>query len=183
MRVIAGKYKKTPLVTLEGQDITRPTRDMVKEALFSTITMYSDTKFLDLFAGSGAIGIEALSRGAEDAVFNDVNRDATKIIQQNLNKLKENRMVLNLPYEECLRRLKGKKFDYIYVDPPYVFADHEKLFSLVEENEVLADDGRIIVEVNKQTMLNEEYGKVKLYKEKKYGINKLYYYKMENQND
>ena len=63
MRVIAGKYKRTPIQTLEGDDITRPTKDMVKEALFSSIEIYSDTIFLDLFSGSGSIGIEALSNG------------------------------------------------------------------------------------------------------------------------
>ncbi|MDO4197891.1 MAG: 16S rRNA (guanine(966)-N(2))-methyltransferase RsmD [Erysipelotrichaceae bacterium] len=183
MRVIAGKYKRTPLNTLEGEDVTRPTRDMVKEALFSTITVYSDTKFLDLFAGSGAIGIEALSRGAEDAVFNDINKDAVKIIEGNLSKLNENRMVLNLPYEECIKRLKGYRFDYIYIDPPYIFNEHEKLFSLIEEYDLLNDDGIAIAEVNKSTVLNEEYNKVKLYKEKKYGINKLYYYKKGDLHD
>ena len=83
MRIIAGKYKRTPILTLEGEDITRPTRDMVKEALFSTINIYSDTSFLDLFSGSGSIGLEALSRGAEKVVFNDCNEKAVKIIHKN----------------------------------------------------------------------------------------------------
>lgn len=177
MRIIAGKYKRTPLMTLEGQDVTRPTRDMVKEALFSTVQIYSDTSVLDLFAGSGAIGLEALSRGAQDAVFNDMNKDAVKIIEANLKKVHEDRMVLNYPYEKCLEKLKGRQFDFIYIDPPYAFNEHEKLFSLIEETGVLKNDGVAVVEVNKSTVLNEEYNKIKLYKEKKYGINKLYYYK------
>ena len=91
MRIIAGKYKRTPLKTLEGEDITRPTRDMVKEALFSSIMIYSDTTLLDLFSGSGAIGLEALSRGAKDVTFNDVNKDAVRIIKENLKKVREER--------------------------------------------------------------------------------------------
>ena len=103
MRIIAGKYKRTPLNTLEGDDITRPTKDMVREALFSSIMIYSDTSFLDLFAGSGAIGLEALSRGAEEVVFNDINREAVKVIGSNLAKVKENRQVMNLDYKDCIR--------------------------------------------------------------------------------
>ena len=105
MRIIAGKYKRTPILTLEGDDITRPTRDMVKEALFSTISVDEDTAFLDLFSGSGSIGLEALSRGAKTVVFNDRNRDAVKIIKANLKKVREEREVYNLDYSDCLSEL------------------------------------------------------------------------------
>ena len=177
MRVIAGKYKKTPLKTLEGMDITRPTRDMVKEALFSTISIYSDTTFLDLFSGSGAIGIEALSRGAKDAVFNDANRQACQIIQDNLEKVREKRTVFFLDYAECLFRLKDKRFDYIYVDPPYRFEEYDRVASLVRTNNVLAQDGTMIIEVRKERDLPERYDDLCCCKEKKYGINKLLYYR------
>ncbi len=179
MRIIAGKYKRTPLATLEGEDITRPTRDMVKEALFSSITIYSDTVFLDLFSGSGAIGLEALSRGAKDAVFNDVNARATEIIRQNLKKVKEDRLVYQLNYQECLKRCKGKKFDYIYCDPPYAFGEYEQIFHDVKEYDLLPADGMIIFEVRKDTDLNERYEDLYKYKEKRYGINKLLYYRKE----
>ena len=95
MRVIAGKYKRTPIKTLEGEDITRPTRDMVKEALFSSIQINNETRFLDLFSGSGSIGLEALSRDAKEVVFNDINKDAVKIINTNLEKVNENRMAMS----------------------------------------------------------------------------------------
>ena len=179
MRIIAGKYKRTPLKTLPGEEITRPTRDMVKEALFSSIAIYGDTKILDLFSGTGAIGLEALSRGAADAVFNDLNRDAVRIIRENLEKVKENRTVLNLSYERCLEKMKDGGFDYIYCDPPYAFRDFDRLFSLVLQNNVLKDDGILIFEVRKDTVLEEHYGPLAMYKEKKYGINKLLYYRKE----
>ena len=108
LRVIAGKYKRTPLQTLEGEEITRPTRDMVREALFSTILIHSETSFLDLFSGSGAIGIEALSRGAKDVIFNDSNRQAVSIIKKNLEKVREERTVLQLDYREALEKLEGR---------------------------------------------------------------------------
>ena len=183
MRIIAGKYKRTPILTLEGDDITRPTRDMVKEALFSTISVDEDTAFLDLFSGSGSIGLEALSRGAKTVVFNDRNRDAVKIIKANLKKVREEREVFDLDYSNCLNRLKGRQFDYIYCDPPYRFSDHEKLFSLVEENSLLNEKGIMIMEVRKDTDLAQTYPGVYLYKEKRYGINKLLYYKKEISDD
>lgn len=179
MRVIAGKYKRTPINTLEGEDITRPTKDMVKEALFSSIEIFSDTKFLDLFSGSGAIGLEALSRGAEDVIFNDINAKAIKIIRSNLEKVKEERVVLNLDYQECLKRLEGEKFDYIYCDPPYNFTAYEEIFFYVNKYSLLDKKGIIIMEVNKDTNLEDEYLGIKQYKEKKYGICKLLYYRKE----
>lgn len=179
MRIIAGKYKKTPILTLEGEDITRPTRDMVKEALFSTIDIYSDTNFLDLFAGSGSIGLEALSRGAQDVVFNDIHPKAVKIIEKNLAKVHEDRTVYNLDFIECLKRLEGRKFDYIFCDPPYAFKGYEDIFFYVNKYNLLNDDGKIIVEIEKDTILKDEYLGLVKYKEKKYGINKLNYFKEE----
>ena len=177
MRIIAGKYKRTPIKTLEGDDITRPTKDMVKEAMFSSIQIYSDTVFLDLFSGSGSIGLEAISRGAEDVVFNDINVKACKIIKENLEHLHEDRIVYNLDYQECLNKLEGKTFDYIFCDPPYKFNAYEDLFFYVNKNKLLAKDGIMIIEVRKDTLLKEEYLRFKLYKEKTYGISKLMYYK------
>ena len=177
MRIIAGKYKRTPIFTLEGEDITRPTKDMVREALFSSITIYSDSSFLDLFAGSGAVGLEAISRGAERVVFNDLNKDAVRIIKKNLAKLSEEREVYNLDYQECLSRLEGNEFDYIYIDPPYRFMTYEDVFYYVSKYNVLKKAGIMIFEVEKNTKLNDEYLEFRQYKEKRYGINKLLYYR------
>ena len=166
MRIIAGKYKRTPLVTLEG-DLTRPTKDMVKEALFDSIQINSEDSFLDLFSGSGAIGIEAISRGAKKVVFNDCSKDAVKIIETNLKKINENARVLCLDYEECLFKLNDYPFDYIYVDPPYAFEEYEHIFELVDKYKLLSKKGIIIVEVKKTVDLNDEYSNLIKYKEKK----------------
>jgi len=176
MRIIAGKYKRTPLYTLEGE-LTRPTRDMVKEALFSSVEINDSTTILDLFSGSGAIGLEALSRGAKDAVFNDMNKDAVKVINANLDKVKEKRTVLCLDYKDCLKKLCGHTFSFIYIDPPYKLIEYENMLKLIEEYDMLTSDGIIVIEVRKDVDLNEEIGVFKQYKIKKYGINKLLYYR------
>ena len=183
MRIIAGKYKRTPLNTLNGEDITRPTKDMVREALFSSITVYSDTFFLDLFSGSGAIGLEALSRGAKEVVFNDASREAVRIIESNLEKVRENRQVLNLDYKDCIRKLEGQSFDYIYCDPPYDFKEYEDILAYVERYGLLKEKGIIIMETRKNTDLKESYPGYEKYKEKRHGISKLQYYRKEKNND
>ena len=177
MRIIAGKYKRTPLLTLEGES-TRPTRDRVKEALFSSIDAEGE-KFLDLFAGSGSIGLEALSREASDVVFNDSNPEAVKIISANLLKVKEKRRVFDYGYDLCIKKLKGETFDYIYLDPPYAFKDHERLLGMLKENGLVRKGSVVIAEVRKDTDLPEEVSSFTLFKEKRYGITKLYYYRYE----
>ena len=179
MRVVAGKYKRTPLKTIESLS-TRPTKDMVKEALFSSIYIDEETSFLDLFSGSGAIGIEALSRGAKEVYFNDLNKDAVNVIKENLLKLKENRVVYNLNYDACLSKLTGNKFDYVFLDPPYAFEEYENVFRLIAEYNLLKDNGKIIVEVKKDVKLNDNIYSLNKYKEKKYGISKLLYYRRED---
>lgn len=175
MRIISGKYKRTNLNSLEG-DSTRPTKDMVKEALFDSIQMMPDESLLDLFAGSGAIGIEAISRFGK-AVFNDANIKAVRVIESNLEKIKEDAKVLNLDYAECLRMVKDEGFDYMFVDPPYAFEEYENIFKLANKYNVMNDDPRIILEVKSDRTLPEEIEDYILYKERKYGISKLLYYK------
>ena len=176
MRVVAGKYKRIPLLALEG-DKTRPTKDMVKEALFDALQISENETFLDLFSGSGAIGIEAISRGASKVVFNDSNKDAVKVIETNLDKIHEKARVLNLDYEECLFKLNDFPFDYIYIDPPYAFKNYDRVFELIDKYHLLNKKGIIVVEVRKDIELNEAYNSIVKYKEKKYGISKLVYYR------
>ena len=181
MRVIAGKYKKTPLLALQGEEITRPTKDMVKEALFSSIMVNCDCRFLDLFSGSGAIGIEAISRGAKEVVFNDRNKEAIAIIRTKLNTVKEEREILQLDYEECLKALQGRTFDIIFCDPPYRFDQYEQIFSLCQQYQLLSKQGSLILEVHKDTKLKERYADMICFKDRKYGISRLLYYRKEKQ--
>lgn len=122
MRVIAGSAKRIQLKTLDGLD-TRPTTDRIKETLFNMIapTIY-DSVFLDLFGGSGGIGIEALSRGAREAVFVENNPKAMACIKENLKntRLESKALTLTRDVMAALYQLEGDKvFDFIYMDPPY----------------------------------------------------------------
>lgn len=121
MRIVAGKRKGLIIKSIEGES-TRPTRDIVREALFSILfNNIDDAKFLDLFAGSGAMGIEALSRGASEAYFSDINPKCVRIINENITKAKFNEQakVFNADYKLVLKKLQGNKFDIIFIDPPY----------------------------------------------------------------
>lgn len=153
MRIISGKSRGTKLYTLEGYEITRPTLDRVKEALFSKINMeLKDAIILDLFSGSGALGLEALSRGAKKAYLVDNSSKAIKVIEQNVQKTKfENEaIVLKDDYLNCLQKFKSKniKFDFIFLDPPYKSEYAIKSIKFILENNLLSDIGRIIVETD-----------------------------------
>ena len=148
MRVIAGKARRLNLKTVPGMD-TRPTTDRIKETLFNILQPeLLDCRFLDLFSGSGGIGIEALSRGASYAVFVEKNPKAAACIRENLTftKLAEDGKLLNMDVLQALRSLEGKgAFDIIFMDPPY----NNELERQVLE--YLKDSTVIIVEADLQT--------------------------------
>ena len=177
MRVISGKYKGR---NIKGFDIdgTRPTMDRVKESIFSTIQNYiDDSVVLDLFAGSGNLGIEAISNGAKECYFVDKNKIAKNVIQENINSLKiENGYVLNMDYKDALNNLKNTKFDLIFLDPPYkdsTFIDDSVLF--VTDNNMLNENGLIICEYEGNIKIDYDY--LEIYREKKYGSKKVVIFK------
>ena len=176
MRVIAGTAKRIQLKTIEGMD-TRPTTDRIKETLFNMISEYlADSNFLDLFSGSGAIGIEALSRGAKYAVLVEQNPKAVACIRENLKatKLDGRADVLSTDVLSALRRLNGmKKFDYIFMDPPYDKLLEKQVLEYLSECDLLSDDALIIVEASLETDMSyaSELG-FSIVKEKIYKTNK-----------
>ena len=175
MRIIAGKRKGLNIKTIDG-DSTRPTRDMVREALFSILTNeINDSRFLDLFAGSGAIGIEALSRGAAFAVFTDINYKCVRVINENVTKagFGEQAEVYNADYKLALRKLKENKFDIIYVDPPYNKGLGIDAIKLISEYQLLSDDGILILETDTNEEVPDEIGIYEMYNYKRYGRNIL----------
>lgn len=150
MKIIQGKYKGT---ILKGFDIagTRPTMDRVKESLFAMIQNdITDSIVLDLFAGSGNLGIEALSMNAKDSIFVDNNTVAIKTIKENLNKINENRQVLKMRYEEALKCFfeNNVKFDIIFLDPPYNTDYIEKSTNLITKYQLLKQNGLIVCETD-----------------------------------
>jgi len=151
MRIISGKARGTKLYTLEGYETTRPTLDRVKEALFSKINMeLPDSVVLDLFAGSGALGLESVSRGAIKAYLVDESWKAIKIIKQNVDKTKfeKNVSVLQDDYLKALEKLKNIKFDFVFLDPPYKTDFAACATKYIIRNGLLKDTGKIIIETD-----------------------------------
>lgn len=164
MRVISGKYKGRKL---KGFDIdgTRPTMDRIKESLFAMIQdKIIDSNCLDLFAGSGALGIEALSNGAKSCDFIDHNTISINTIKENTKNIKEQFNIINSDYKKYLKQT-NKKYDIIFLDPPYKNNLLNKALKYIEEYDLLNDDGIIVCEYEKEEIITN----LKLIKEKKYG--------------
>ena len=154
MRVIAGSARRLQLKTLVGLE-TRPTTDRIKETLFNMISQgLLDCTFLDLFAGSGGIGIEALSRGAKQAVFVEKNPKAMSCIRENLThtRLSERAETMQMDVISALSRMEGKyEFDYIFMDPPYDKELEKRVLEYLADSELVSEDGVIIVEASLDT--------------------------------
>lgn len=172
MRIISGTLKGRRLV---GYDIegTRPTMDRVKESVFASIYGYiDDAMVLDLFAGSGNLGIEAISNGASKCYFVDSNKKCIKAIRSNVENflIRDRVVILEQDYLDALRLFgeKGLKFDIIFIDPPYKYRIKEELFKLIYKYNVLSDSGIIVFEYQEDEILDEDYG-LELIKKKKYG--------------
>lgn len=171
MKIVSGKYKGRNIL---GFDIkgTRPTQDRVKENLFNIINEdIKDNVLLDLFAGSGNLGLEALSRDAKYVYFNDNNRKAIDIINKNINNINiDNCKVLNMNYQKALSYFKDNniKLDIIFLDPPYETSYIEQSIIIANEDNLLSDDGIIVCESNglDKIIYPDNF---KVVKEKKYG--------------
>lgn len=172
MRVISGKYKSIKLNTLEGMT-TRPTTDKVKESLFNIISC-NDLKVLDLFGGSGGLGIEAISRGAEHVTFIDGSSSAIKTINENIKKCKISKDSYSVYRNDYLRALKifakkEEKFDLIFLDPPYKKGIIDNALENLIKLNLLNDDAMIVCEYSSEEHVNYEHEALEIYKEKKYG--------------
>lgn len=176
MRVIAGKARRLNLKTVPGLD-TRPTTDRIKETLFNILQPeIPDCRFLDLFSGSGAIGIEALSRGAACAVFVEKNPKACACIRENLSftKLSEGGKLLNMDVLQALRSLEGKGcFHCIFMDPPYHKDLERQVLEYLADSSVADEDTLIIVEADINTDFSyvQEFG-YDMLRSKEYKTNK-----------
>lgn len=177
MRVISGSARGRKLATLEGLD-TRPTTDRVKESLFNIILKnIFDADVLDLFAGSGSLGIEALSRGASHCVFVEQNKNAFNILKKNVNNLGfEGKSKL---YQEdafsALKKLdkNNNKFDVVFLDPPYGKGYIDKTIKEIDKLDLTKENTIIISELDNIDDLTEVIGNFEVYRTKKYGRVKL----------
>ena len=176
MRVIAGKARRLNLKTIPGNE-TRPTTDRIKETLFNILQPeIPGCRFLDLFSGSGAIGIEALSRGAEYAVFVEKNPKACTCIRENLSftKLSEGGKLLNMDVLQALRSLEGSEpFDCIFMDPPYNKDLERQVLEYLKDSSLANTDTLIVTEADLHTDFSYvEELRYELSRSKEYKTNK-----------
>ncbi len=179
MRVITGIARGRRLETLPGEDVTRPTTESVKEALFSMIQFeLEDKKVLDLFAGSGQLGIEALSRGARHCTFVENNRQAVNVIESNLVhcKLESNaRVVLSDSLSFLMRK---DNFDIAFLDPPYNQGLMEKSLEMLCP--LMSENGIIVCETSSNENLPESFASFKADRVRRYGKTKLTLYRRDS---
>ncbi len=168
MRIISGKYRGRKLqgFNIEG---TRPTIDRIKESVFAMIqTKIENSKCLDLFAGSGALGLEAISMGAKMCDFVDHNEIAIKTIKKNAESIEEEINIINSDYKKYLKQTK-EKYDIIFLDPPYNHNLLNKALKYIEEYNVLRDGGIVVCEFENESPITN----LKILKERNYGSKKI----------
>ena len=161
------------LVAPRGYDV-RPTLDRVRESFFNILSpRIEGSRFLDLYAGTGANGIEALSRGADSATFVDNDPRSLAVIKRNLDaaKLRQHADVRRLPLPEGLRTLwaDGRTYDLVFADPPFAATEYDRLLSAIDSAGVLAEGGLIVVEHSGRVALPDELGRIARFRECKYG--------------
>ena len=177
MRVVAGTSGGRPLKTLDGK-ITRPTTDKVKGAIFNMIGPYFDGgRVLDLFSGSGSLAIEAISRGMDEAVLVERNRQAQAIITENIKMTKAQNQfhLLKMDANKAIDVLKGP-FDLVLLDPPYAKEEIIKNITDLEDAGLLSEEVMIVCESDKAVDLPEEISHFGIWKQKTYGISKVTVY-------
>ncbi len=189
MRIVAGTFSSRKIEAPKGYD-TRPTLDIVRGAVFSSLGCYFDGGlFLDLYAGSGANGLEALSRGFDKTIFVDNDRKAILAIKSNINNLEieDKSEVLYMSDKKALEYFKNNNyiFDMVYLDPPYQKQHNETIMEFLLENGLLKDGSRIIIESDKNDIFDKtiisKNGILKPIKDALYGNTRITYYRKEEQ--
>lgn len=181
MRVIGGKYRSRVLAEFLGKDV-RPTADRTKEALFNILSFkVLGARVLDLFAGSGSLGIESLSRGAKEVVFNDRAKESLSIVKRNLDALKievgKEAQLSNYDYAVCLDAQR-QPFDIIFIDPPYPLKLGEKVLEKIAKNNLLTENGVAVYE--NDAPFDGEIQALERYDERKYGKAYLTFFRKTN---
>jgi 16S rRNA (guanine966-N2)-methyltransferase len=180
VRIIAGKAKGRKLIPPATME-TRPTLDRVKEAMFSAIQGYiQDAVVVDVFAGTGSLGLESASRGAKEVYLVDKSSATYPLLKQNVENLKFGDFCtpLNMDSYEALNMLSknGKKFDIIFIDPPYCKEMIPEAMKIVKENDILNKDGVVVTKIDTIEEIYEGYEDLKLTKNKKYGNTTVCFY-------
>ena len=177
MRVVSGNYGGRPLKTLAGKT-TRPTTDKVKGAIFNMIGPYFEGgRVLDLFAGSGSLAIEAISRGMDHAILVEKDRAAQQVILENIKMTKESEkfQLSKMSAERVLSNL-SETFDLVLLDPPYAKEQIVENLELLQEKKRLTENVIVVCETDKEVELPDQIGKLELTRQKTYGISKISIY-------
>ncbi len=178
MRVITGSARGRRLETLSGDDITRPTSESVKESLFSMIQFEIEGKrVLDLFAGSGQLGIEALSRGASFCTFVENNKKAESVVKNNIEHCGFSSVSQVLTADASAYSSRKNNFDIAFLDPPYHKGLIEKCMPYLVKS--ISDNGIVVCETSKEEMLPQKFGDFSVDKERIYGKTKITIYRKE----
>lgn len=172
MRIISGKYKGRHLVSFKADHI-RPTMDRIKETIFNKWMMYVDgAKVLDLFAGTGNLGLEALSRGATHVTFVEKNNKSMNIVKENLALLKINKSEYQVQLKDVItfvRQSSDTVYDLIFIDPPFTEKMAHDVMNAVGQSSIFADHTRIVIESIKQERIDDTYGDLVCYDRQDYG--------------
>ncbi|HBT73431.1 MAG TPA: 16S rRNA (guanine(966)-N(2))-methyltransferase RsmD [Lysinibacillus sp.] len=173
MRVVAGERKGMPLKAIAG-NMTRPTTDKVKESIFNIIGPFFDGGIaLDLFAGSGGLGIESLSRGAEQAIFIEKDAKAFQVLQENIKKCRyeEDTELFRIDAKRAVKALlkRDLTFKYVFLDPPYHQQEYYDLVQILVDNDKVQRDGIILCEHAKEVQLPRNFGEFVLTRQETYG--------------
>ncbi len=176
MRIIAGKYRGRILKEFLGKDI-RPTSDRVKESLFQILSpRLLGANVLDLFCGSGALGIECLSRGAERVHFNDVSAESLALLRKNLTRVSEEYSLSQMDFRDFLKS-RREKFDLIFSDPPYREDFLEEMLFLIEKHDLLKENGILVHESEREETVPAGW---QIERIKNYGRTYLYFLEKES---
>ena len=174
MRIISGKYRGMVLSEFKGESI-RPTADRVKESLFNILySRISGARVLDMFCGSGNLGIESISRGASFVQFNDISKDSLAVLKKNLSRIEGAYKITNCDFSCCLKE--GDEFDLIFIDPPYASDAGIKALQTVAKGNHLSADGVAVFERDRR--FEGEIDGLEMVDERKYGRTYLSFFKM-----
>jgi 16S rRNA (guanine966-N2)-methyltransferase len=187
MRIISGRARGLKLNAPKNNDI-RPTTDRIKESLFNIINPYVlDSEVLDLFAGTGSLGLECLSRGAKECVFVDSSKESIKVLNSNIKKANfvSESQVLNYEFNNALNslKLKNRKFDIVFLDPPYYENMFIEAIKKIDSFDLINEDSIIVVEHDSVDKFPDTLGRIKKHRDKKYGNTTLTFYKLEDKNE
>ncbi|HIP92836.1 MAG TPA: 16S rRNA (guanine(966)-N(2))-methyltransferase RsmD [Desulfurobacteriaceae bacterium] len=192
MKIVGGKYKGKEIKSIskskDKEGLLRPTMEKVRKAFFDILgDTIVNTYFLDLFAGTGAVGIEALSRGAKKVVFVEKDSKFARLIKENLEKLnipKEKYEIINMDFKEALEYLakRGDKFDFIYCDPPYERKYYEEVINLIKKGNLLNKYGILTLEDRKKRPVMQDYKK-DVVETREYGATRLMFLNFDDKEE